>query len=84
MTRRARPRLATTTALLVAVALALPGSALASGDGHHPHSHHGKRQLTVMTQNLYLGSSLTPAITATTPQAFVAGGGRDLRDRDLH
>ena len=31
-----------------------------------------KRQLTVMTQNLYLGSSLTPAITATTPAQFVA------------
>jgi endonuclease/exonuclease/phosphatase family metal-dependent hydrolase len=31
-----------------------------------------KRQLTVMTQNLYLGSTLTPAITATTPAEFVA------------
>ena len=25
-----------------------------------------------MTQNLYLGSSLTPALTATTPEGFVA------------
>ncbi len=72
MTVRARRRLATTIALLVAVALALPGSATASGDRHPHHSHHGKRQLTVMTQNLYLGSSLTPALTATTPEAFVA------------
>jgi endonuclease/exonuclease/phosphatase family metal-dependent hydrolase len=31
----------------------------------------GKRDLTVMTQNLYLGSSLTPALTATDPVSFV-------------
>jgi endonuclease/exonuclease/phosphatase family metal-dependent hydrolase len=30
------------------------------------------RELTVMTQNLYLGSSLQPAIEATTPAQFVA------------
>jgi len=71
MTPRARRRFATTCAVVVAVALALPGNATAGGDRQHPHSHHGKRQLTVMTQNLYLGSSLTPAITATTPEAFV-------------
>lgn len=43
--------------------------------GHHGHpgkGHgHGKRELTVMTQNLYLGSSLNPALEATTPEAFV-------------
>ena len=41
---------------------------------HHPgHGHHGqgKRDLTVMTQNLYLGSSLNPALEAATPEAFV-------------
>lgn len=47
---------------------------------HHPghghpgkgHGHgHGKRDLTVMTQNMYLGSSLNPALEATTPEAFV-------------
>ncbi|HEY8082995.1 MAG TPA: endonuclease/exonuclease/phosphatase family protein [Solirubrobacterales bacterium] len=32
----------------------------------------GKRDLNVMTQNLYLGSSLTPAISASDPAAFVA------------
>ena len=26
----------------------------------------------MLTQNLYLGSSLTPALAATTPEAFVA------------
>jgi endonuclease/exonuclease/phosphatase family metal-dependent hydrolase len=31
----------------------------------------GKRDLTVMTQNLYLGSSLQPALTATDPASFV-------------
>jgi len=43
--------------------------------GHHgkPHGHHGKskRDLTVMTRNLYLGSSLGPALEAKTPEGFV-------------
>ncbi len=43
--------------------------------GHHGKGHgkdgHGKRDLTVMTQNLYLGSSLGPALEAATPEAFV-------------
>jgi endonuclease/exonuclease/phosphatase family metal-dependent hydrolase len=46
-----------------------------AGKCHHKRHHHKrnhKRNLTVMTQNLYLGSSLTPAITAQTPEAFVA------------
>lgn len=54
--------------------------------GHHGKSHdhpgkghgggHGKRELTVMTQNLYLGSSLGPALEAATPEAFVEGVAR--------
>ncbi len=55
-----------------------------SGHGHHGKSHHhgkghgghGKRDLTVMTQNLYLGSSLGPALEAATPEAFVEGVAR--------
>ena len=47
--------------------------------GHHGKFHHyqhqgkghGKRELTVMTQNMYLGSSLNPALEAKTPEAFV-------------
>jgi endonuclease/exonuclease/phosphatase family metal-dependent hydrolase len=45
------------------------------GKGHHGHGH-GKRDLRVMTQNLYLGSSLGPALEATTPEAFVEGVAR--------
>lgn len=50
------------------------------GHGHHGHhgkGHgHGKRDLTVMTRNLYLGSSLGPALEASTPEAFVEGVAR--------
>ena len=57
-------------ALLTLVLLvAVPGAATA-GAKQPPGK--DKRQLSVMTQNLYLGSTLTPAITATTPAAFLA------------
>lgn len=48
------------------------------GHGHHGHhgKGHGKRDLTVMTRNLYLGSSLGPALEAATPEAFVEGVAR--------
>ena len=39
--------------------------------GHHGHHGQGKRDLTVMTRNLYLGSSLGPALEAKTPEEFV-------------
>jgi endonuclease/exonuclease/phosphatase family metal-dependent hydrolase len=55
------------------------GKAIHHGhDGHHGHGHHGedKRDLTVMTQNLYLGSSLGPALEASTPEEFVAAVAR--------
>ena len=56
-------------ALLALVALvAVPGAA-AAGAKQPPGQ--DKRQLSVMTQNLYLGSTLTPAITATTPAEFL-------------
>ena len=49
------------------------------GHGHHGGWHHhgsGKHDLTVMTQNLYLGSSLGPALAATTPEGFIEGVAR--------
>ena len=65
-------------ALIPAAAGAHPGKGHAGHHGksqHHRgqgHGHgHGKRDLTVMTQNMYLGSSLNPALEATTPEAFV-------------
>jgi endonuclease/exonuclease/phosphatase family metal-dependent hydrolase len=56
------------------------GKSYGHGHGHHhrghhgkPHGHHdnGKRDLTVMTRNLYLGSSLGPALEAKTQGEFV-------------
>ena len=57
-------------ALLTLVLLVAVPSAATAGS-KKPHGKH-HRELTVMTQNLYLGSTLTPAITATTPEAFIA------------
>jgi len=42
------------------------------GNGNHGHHGQDKRDLTVMTQNLYLGSSLAPALEAKTAEEFVA------------
>lgn len=52
----------TRAACLVLVTLAFSGVAQAKD----------KRLLGVMTQNLYLGSSLAPALAATTPLEFIA------------
>lgn len=56
-------------ALFLAVIMAafVPGPVLASA--HSPGR--DKRQLTVMSQNLYLGSSLDPAIAATSAAEFL-------------
>ena len=50
-------------AALLAVALSLAGSGAVEAKD--------KRVLTVMSQNLYLGSSLDPALSATNGQEFV-------------
>ncbi len=72
-------------ALVAVFALALlPATAPAHGRGHdrgHGHDeavHRGKdkRDLTVMTQNLYLGSSLGPALEAKTAEEFVGAVAR--------
>lgn len=58
----ARAAVVAATALLLVVALVAPASASRSRID---------RELTVMTQNLYLGSSLTPALAAGSGQEFV-------------
>jgi endonuclease/exonuclease/phosphatase family metal-dependent hydrolase len=80
--RRLLPAIASILVLLVL----LPAAALAHGHEHHGHHHEGHghhgdrghghhghppRNLNVMTRNLYLGSSLAPALEAQTPTAFV-------------
>jgi endonuclease/exonuclease/phosphatase family metal-dependent hydrolase len=60
-------------AALVAALALLPAMAAAHGRDHHGK---GMRDLTVMTQNLYLGSSLGPALEAKTPEEFVAAVAR--------
>jgi endonuclease/exonuclease/phosphatase family metal-dependent hydrolase len=52
---------------LLSVALLVPFSAPGSAAPRPT----ADRQVTVMTRNLYLGSSLTPAVTATSAPAFV-------------
>jgi endonuclease/exonuclease/phosphatase family metal-dependent hydrolase len=59
---RVRRVVAGVIAAVVAVLPVLPA------DATTPH----RADLRVMTQNLYLGSSLVPALTATSPAAFVA------------
>jgi endonuclease/exonuclease/phosphatase family metal-dependent hydrolase len=54
------------------------------GHGHHhgrPPGDNGRGKVVgTMTRNLYLGADLTPAITAETPEEFVAANGQILRE----
>jgi endonuclease/exonuclease/phosphatase family metal-dependent hydrolase len=66
---RTRARIGLVALLAAATSLLTVGGAAAAGG-----SEHSRPRLTVMTQNLYLGSSLTPALDprVDTPQEFVA------------
>jgi endonuclease/exonuclease/phosphatase family metal-dependent hydrolase len=82
-----RPDLRSSLAAIVsilALALLVPMAASAHGGKVHSHGHHhhgryfpphghgkGKRDLSVMTQNVYLGSSLGPALEAQTGEEFL-------------
>jgi endonuclease/exonuclease/phosphatase family metal-dependent hydrolase len=59
---------------VLALALALPGGASASGGfGHF-------KTVKTMTRNLYLGADLTPAIGAPSLEALAAANGQILRE----
>jgi endonuclease/exonuclease/phosphatase family metal-dependent hydrolase len=57
------------------VALALAGLAAPAAQARPYHRHHGP-ELTVMTQNLYLGASLTEAVVAPDTPTFLAAVAR--------
>jgi endonuclease/exonuclease/phosphatase family metal-dependent hydrolase len=57
-------------ALLAAVALVVPAANAAQ-----PHPFRGDRQVTVMTQNLFLGTDLNPIFSAPNPPALFAAVG---------
>ena len=64
MSRRRLLLLPLLVALALVVPLSSPGSAAPPVAG---------RDLTVMSRNIYLGSSLSPATSATTPAGFIGG-----------
>jgi endonuclease/exonuclease/phosphatase family metal-dependent hydrolase len=57
--------------IAAALSLALLPALANAGSNGHSHGKAAKRDLTVMTQNLYLGSSLGPALEAKNPQEFI-------------
>ncbi len=68
--RRAGLRLSVLLASALALSLAVPPVATAHGD-HGKQGGHRDKSLTVMTRNLYLGASLTPALIATDTAQFL-------------
>ena len=68
MKLRGRARLAIATILTLTMVAAVPSTVAAA----HNTESRNKHRLTVMTQNLYLGSSLDSAIAATSANEFVA------------
>ena len=66
-----RHRLSATILAALALALLLPGAAMASLD---------IKVAKTMTRNLYLGADLTPAIGAPSLEALVAANGQILRE----
>ena len=69
---RTRARLAVATLLTSALAVASPVAVQSAHADGGSQGTGDDRELTVMTQNLYLGSSLDPALLAQTPAEFVA------------
>ncbi len=70
--RRTGLRLSALLISALAVSLAVPPAATATGGGSYDKpGNHRDKSLSVMTRNLYLGSSLVPALTATDPASFL-------------
>jgi Endonuclease/Exonuclease/phosphatase family len=73
-----RPAIAVTGAVIAALALAAPTGAAAAKRSHkHP-------VVKVMTRNVYLGADLSPAINATSTNAFIDADGKIVRDVDTN
>ena len=68
MRLRGRARLGIAAILALMMVVAVPGTVAAAENSPG----HDTRRLTVMTQNLYLGSSLNPAIDAKSASEFIA------------